>query len=318
MPERGDNLRMWVEGPPNTIVTTPALSTGVDVRIVRMMIHFDCPSHLNALWQELGRGGRDGRGCKQNIILSSKGINLRLTQAARSEAENPDTRNPGAPLDHVVEVVSLLSTPRCFFAEMERRMMLPVEEEHCGGHCNVCRHQDQGIDMSHVAVIILDIIDRIRSRAQPRASPFLTMDQLINLVLGEIVTCSPKENTPNTANGGHRFGWADVGEELAVEIDETSDLEASAEPNKDGSKQPSGFSRKNLFFKLELDNLYKLGLFRTWGMHTSLVVQLVIIHMCDLHMIRLSIKNDDETLADAKLNIERYYDLGQPGESFYL
>jgi ATP-dependent DNA helicase RecQ len=82
--ERNRVINQWKSGHLDVVVATSAFGLGIDYPHTRSIVHACVPETLNRFYQEVGRGGRDGK-CSISLILptfedirSAKGMNNKI------------------------------------------------------------------------------------------------------------------------------------------------------------------------------------------------------------------------------------------------
>jgi superfamily II DNA/RNA helicase len=69
-------LRGWRDGDIDLVVATSAFGLGIDYPHVRSVIHACMPESLDRFYQEVGRGGRDGRSCLSLLLHTPGDLNI--------------------------------------------------------------------------------------------------------------------------------------------------------------------------------------------------------------------------------------------------
>jgi RecQ family ATP-dependent DNA helicase len=87
--ERASAQHRFMEGDAEIVVATNAFGMGVDKADVRAVVHWAIPKSVEAYYQEVGRGGRDGHPARA-ILLASRADLGRLINFIKGDAVEPD------------------------------------------------------------------------------------------------------------------------------------------------------------------------------------------------------------------------------------
>lgn len=70
--ERNDVIERWKSGKLDVVVATSAFGLGIDYQHTRSIVHACIPETLNRFYQEVGRGGRDGKSSVSLLLPTKK------------------------------------------------------------------------------------------------------------------------------------------------------------------------------------------------------------------------------------------------------
>ena len=75
---KNKNQKLFVKNEVPLILATPAFGLGVDKANVRYVLHAEVPSTLEAYFQEVGRGGRDGQDARSVLFYDEDDVSIQM------------------------------------------------------------------------------------------------------------------------------------------------------------------------------------------------------------------------------------------------
>lgn len=205
--ERDRRLERFLAEDGAVMVATIAFGMGVDKADVRFVIHADPPGSLEAYWQEIGRGGRDGEPAEGITLYGPSDIAWTLR------------RLDGRPMAEEVKQVQVRKARQLFAmldgavcrAQAVRRYFGETDAEPCGV-CDICGDPPQTYDATVPAQKALAAVQRLGGR--------FGRGRIVDHLTGRTKEVQPWERQLSTWGIGADIspnGWRDIIDHLLFE-----------------------------------------------------------------------------------------------------
>ena len=156
---RAERQHRFQEEDDVVMVATIAFGMGVDKPNVRYVIHADSPKSIEAYWQEVGRGGRDGETAEGFCIYSASDLRRAIMFANQSNATD---QVKAVQIKKARQLFAFLDGLTCRRAGV-RRYFGEENVEPCGV-CDICTDPPTSIDATELAAKAISAVMRMDQR----------------------------------------------------------------------------------------------------------------------------------------------------------
>jgi ATP-dependent DNA helicase RecQ len=191
------------------MVATIAFGMGVDKPNVRYVIHADSPKSIEAYWQEVGRGGRDGEAAEGVCIYSASDLRRAIMFANQSNAAE---HIKAVQIRKARQLFAFLDGLSCRRAGV-RRYFGEAHAEPCGA-CDICTDPPASIDVTELAAKAISAVMRMDQR--------FGRGRVVDHLIGKAPRDNLDESYAQRSTYGigadqHESVWRDVIEHLLFE-----------------------------------------------------------------------------------------------------
>jgi ATP-dependent DNA helicase RecQ len=138
--ERTRVQNRFAEGQLSVVCATNAFGMGIDRPDIEAVVHFEIPGSLEAYYQEIGRGGRDGRRADATLLWNY--VDVRTREFLIEQSEDSDDQRRGLESRKLARMIAYADSSGCYRATILRYFGEREAPADCGFCGNCARRQD--------------------------------------------------------------------------------------------------------------------------------------------------------------------------------
>ena len=149
---RETNQNVFMTEPGVVMVATIAFGMGIDKSDVRFVFHTDLPGSIEAYYQEIGRGGRDGGSAEAHMLYGLGDIRMRRVFIDQEESGDDRKRREHKRLDSLIGYCETATCRRGVLLEYFGETIAPC------GNCDMCLDPVEMTDGTSEGQKILSVV----------------------------------------------------------------------------------------------------------------------------------------------------------------